>query len=37
MTSVVAIPGMVLLWLLWQRGFVVQSVRAARAGADKED
>ncbi|WP_313534667.1 AmpG family muropeptide MFS transporter [Sphingomonas sp.] len=37
MTSVVAIPGMVLLWLLWQRGFVVQSVRAARAGADKDD
>ncbi len=37
MTSVVAIPGMVLLWLLWKRGFVVQSVRAARAGADKED
>ncbi len=37
MTSVVAIPGMLLLWLLWQRGFVVQSVRAARAGADQED
>ncbi|SFJ55586.1 MFS transporter, PAT family, beta-lactamase induction signal transducer AmpG [Sphingomonas sp. NFR04] len=37
MTSVVAIPGMVLLWLLWQRGFVVQSVRAARAGAEKDD
>lgn len=37
MTSVVAIPGMVLLWLLWQRGFVVQSVRAARAGADQAD
>jgi PAT family beta-lactamase induction signal transducer AmpG len=37
MTSVVAIPGMVLLWLLWQRGFVVQSVRAARAGADQDE
>jgi PAT family beta-lactamase induction signal transducer AmpG len=37
MTSAVAIPGMVLLWLLWQRGFVVQSVRAARAGADQDD
>lgn len=37
MTSVVAIPGMVLLWLLWQRGFVVQSVRAARAGAEADD
>nr|WP_315384930.1 MFS transporter [uncultured Sphingomonas sp.] len=37
MTTVVAIPGMVLLWLLWQRGFVVQSVRAARAGAEKDD
>ncbi len=34
MTSVVAIPGMVLLWLLWRRGFVVESVRAARAGAE---
>lgn len=37
LTSVVAIPGMLLLWLLWQRGFVVQSVRAARAGADADD
>lgn len=27
MTMVVAIPGLVLLWLLWHRGFVVESVR----------
>ncbi|MDB5705413.1 MAG: transporter [Sphingomonas bacterium] len=27
MTMVVALPGLVLLWLLWQRGFVVESVR----------
>ncbi len=26
-TVVVAVPGMVLLWLLWRRGYVVQSVR----------
>lgn len=34
MTMVAAIPGMVLLWLLWKRGFVVESVRAARKGAE---
>jgi PAT family beta-lactamase induction signal transducer AmpG len=27
MTMAVAIPGMLLLWMLWKRGFVVQSVR----------
>ncbi len=27
MTMVVALPGMVLLWVLWRRGFVVESVR----------
>ena len=27
MTMIVAVPGMVLLWLLWRRGFVVDSVR----------
>lgn len=32
MTVVVAIPGMVLLWLLWRRGFVVESLKQARAG-----
>jgi PAT family beta-lactamase induction signal transducer AmpG len=35
MTSVVAIPGMVLLWVLWRRGFVVESVRQARAGVEQ--
>lgn len=34
MTMVAAIPGMVLLLLLWKRGFVVESVRAARKGAE---
>jgi PAT family beta-lactamase induction signal transducer AmpG len=34
MTTVVAIPGMILLWVLWQKGFVVESVRKARAGAE---
>jgi len=24
---VVAIPGLVLLWILWRQGFVVESVR----------
>jgi PAT family beta-lactamase induction signal transducer AmpG len=36
MTMVVALPGMILLWLLWQRGFVVESVRKAREGAVAE-
>jgi PAT family beta-lactamase induction signal transducer AmpG len=27
MTMVVAMPGMILLWLLWRRGFVVETVR----------
>ena len=27
MTMIVAVPGMVLLWILWQRGFVVETVR----------
>ncbi|NML05297.1 MFS transporter [Sphingomonas sp. G-3-2-10] len=35
MTTVVAIPGMILLWVLWQKGFVVESVRKARAGAEE--
>ncbi|WP_025560774.1 AmpG family muropeptide MFS transporter [Sphingomonas sp. UNC305MFCol5.2] len=34
MTTVVALPGMVLLWFLWRKGFVVESVRKARAGAE---
>ncbi|MGH6616083.1 AmpG family muropeptide MFS transporter [Sphingomonas sp.] len=36
MTMVIALPGMILLWLLWQRGFVVESVRKAREGARAE-
>ena len=34
MTTIVALPGMVLLWFLWRKGFVVESVRKARAGAE---
>ena len=34
MTTVVALPGMILLWILWKRGFVVESVRKARAAAE---
>lgn len=33
MTSIVALPGMLLLWILWRKGFVVESVRKARAVA----
>jgi PAT family beta-lactamase induction signal transducer AmpG len=33
LTMIVAIPGLVLLWLLWRRGFVVESIRSARAAA----
>ena len=29
MTMVVAVPGMILLWVLWRRGFVVDSMRQA--------
>ncbi|UZK66896.1 AmpG family muropeptide MFS transporter [Sphingomonas sp. M1-B02] len=31
MTAIVALPGMILLWILWRKGFVVESVRKARA------
>lgn len=31
MTSIIALPGMILLWILWRKGFVVESVRKARA------
>jgi PAT family beta-lactamase induction signal transducer AmpG len=31
MTMVVAIPGMLLLWLLWRKGFVVESVRQPKS------
>lgn len=33
LTSAVALPGMVLLWILWRKGFVVESVRTARSGS----
>lgn len=33
MTTLVAVPGMVLLWLLWKRGFVVDSIRQVEAEA----
>jgi PAT family beta-lactamase induction signal transducer AmpG len=26
-TVVVAVPGMILLWVLWRKGFVVETVR----------
>lgn len=34
MTTLVALPGMLLLWILWRKGFVIESVRSARAGAE---
>jgi PAT family beta-lactamase induction signal transducer AmpG len=34
MTMVVALPGLLLLWVLWRKGFVVESVRKAREGAE---
>jgi MFS transporter, PAT family, beta-lactamase induction signal transducer AmpG len=34
-TAVIAIPGMLLLWILWKKGFVVESVRQARAVAEE--
>lgn len=36
MTTVVALPGMILLYILWKKGFVVDSIRKARAIADPE-
>ena len=36
LTMVVAIPGLVLLWILWRQGFVVESVRRAREDATPE-
>jgi PAT family beta-lactamase induction signal transducer AmpG len=35
MTMVVAVPGMLLLWLLWRKGFVVESVRQPKS--EEED
>ena len=34
LTMLVALPGLALLWMLWRQGFVVESVRKARAGTD---
>lgn len=33
MTMIVAVPGLLLLWLLWRKGFVVESVRQPVADA----
>ena len=35
MTMAVALPGMLLLWLLWRRGFVVDSVRQPKSEDDE--
>jgi PAT family beta-lactamase induction signal transducer AmpG len=35
MTMAVAVPGMVLLWLLWRRGFVVETVRQPKSEAEE--
>ena len=37
MTIVAAIPGMILLWVLWSKGYVVQSVRQTRNDEDPLD
>jgi MFS transporter, PAT family, beta-lactamase induction signal transducer AmpG len=34
-TVVAAIPGMILLWILWSRGYVVQGIRQTKAVDDK--
>jgi PAT family beta-lactamase induction signal transducer AmpG len=36
MTMVVALPGMILLWILWKKGFVVETVRQPGATDDAE-
>jgi PAT family beta-lactamase induction signal transducer AmpG len=35
MTMAVALPGMLLLWVLWRRGFVVESVRQPKSEDDE--
>ena len=35
MTMAVALPGMILLWILWRRGFVVESVRQPKSEDDE--
>lgn len=34
-TVVAAIPGMILLWILWSKGYVVQDIRQAKSVDDK--
>lgn len=34
LTTVVAIPGLILLWIMWSKGFVVESVRQPGVEAD---
>lgn len=35
-TVVAAIPGMLLLWILWRKGYVVQSIRQTGTGAEEK-
>ncbi len=35
MTTIVALPGMILLWLLWRQGFVVETVRQPKSEDDE--
>lgn len=35
MTMVVALPGMILLWALWRKGFVVETVRQPKSEAEE--
>jgi PAT family beta-lactamase induction signal transducer AmpG len=37
MTMAVALPGLLLLWLLWRRGFVVETVRQPKSEDDETD
>jgi PAT family beta-lactamase induction signal transducer AmpG len=37
MTMAVGLPGLVLLWILWRRGFVVDSVRQPRSEDDETE
>lgn len=37
MTMVVALPGLLLLWLLWRQGFVVETVRQPKSEEDETD
>ena len=37
MTMIVALPGMLLLWILWRRGFVVDTVRQPKSEDDETE